>query len=55
MAKAGVRLPEDFLDKLAQIERDEARIADRVLNAEAEVGVGKVRQNLIGTVGRDTA
>ena len=55
MAKADFKLPEDFLDKLAQIERDEARIADRVLNAGAEVVVEKVRQNLIGTVGRDTA
>ena len=42
------------LDRLAQIERDEAEIADRVLNAGAEVVVEKVRQNLIGTVGRDT-
>ena len=54
MAKADFKLPDDFLDRLARIERDEAEIADRVLNAGAEVVVEMVRQNLIGTVGRDT-
>ena len=54
MAKADFKLPDDFLDRLARIERDEAEIADRVLNAGAEIVVEKVRQNLIGTVGRDT-
>ena len=54
MAKADFKLPDEFLDRLARIERSEAEIADRVLNAGAEVVVEKVRQNLIGTVGRDT-
>ena len=47
-------MPDDFLEKLSRLAKDEDGMAERVLNAGAEVVEAKVRSNLAGAVGRGT-
>ncbi len=54
MAKVDIKMPDDFLEKLSRLAKDEDGMAERVLNAGAEVVEAKVRSNLAGAVGRGT-
>ena len=54
MAKADIKMPDEFLEKLSRLTKDEDGMAERVLNAGAEVVEAKVRSNLAGVIGRGT-
>lgn len=54
MAKVDIKMPDDFLEKLSRLSKDEDGMAERVLNAGAEIVEAKVRSNLAGVVGRGT-
>lgn len=54
MAKADIKMPDAFLEKLAHLTKDEDVMAQRVLSAGAEVVEAKVRSNLVGVIGRGT-
>ena len=54
MAKADIKMPDEFLEKLAHLAKDEDGVAERVLSAGAEVGEARVRSNLSGVIGRGT-
>ena len=54
MAKADIKMPDEFLEKLAHLTRDEDGMAERVLEAGAEIVEAKVRSNLAGVIGRGT-
>lgn len=54
MAKADIKMPNAFLEKIARISRDEDRIAGHVLEAGAEVVYSKVHSNLAGVIGKGT-
>lgn len=54
MAKVDIRMPDDFLEKLSRLAKDEDGMAERVLNAGAEIVEARVRSNLAGVVGRGT-
>ena len=54
MAKVDIKMPDDFLEKLSRLARDEDSMAERVLNAGAEIVEAKVHSNLAGAVGRGT-
>ena len=45
-------MPDEFLEKLAHLAKDEDGMAERVLNAGAEVVEAKVCSNLSGVIGR---
>lgn len=55
MAKAQMMLPEDFLRRLSKLGTAQDEVAERVLNAGAEVVLAKVKSNLSSVVGRATA
>ena len=54
MAKADIKMPDEFLEKLAHLTQDEDGMAERVLTAGAEVVEARVRSNLAGVIGRGT-
>ena len=54
MAKVDIKMPDDFLNKLQNLGSDEDGIAERVLEAGAEVVESKVRSNLASVIGRGT-
>ena len=54
VAKVDIKMPDDFLEKLAHLASDEDGMAERVLNAGAEVVEARVRSNLAGVIGRGT-
>lgn len=54
MAKVDFKMPDEFLEKLQHLGRDEEGIATRVLEAGAEVVEAKVRSNLAAVIGRGT-
>lgn len=54
MAKAQVKLPENFLTRLSRLGDRTDEIIPRVLEAGGEVVLDKVRANLAAVVGRDT-
>lgn len=54
MAKVDIKMPDDFLNKLQNLGSDEDGIAERVLEAGAEVVESKVRANLASVIGRGT-
>lgn len=54
MAKADIKMPDAFLEKLAHLTKDEDGMAQRVLSAGAEVVEAKVLSNLAGVIGRGT-
>lgn len=54
MAKADIKMPDDFLDRIASLGAREDEIAEVVLEAGAAVVAAKVRSNLISVVGKNT-
>ena len=54
MAKADIKMPDEFLEKLAHLTKDEDGMAERVLEAGAQIVEAKVRSNLAGVIGRGT-
>lgn len=54
MAKAQVKLPEDFLTRLSRLGDRTDEIIPKVLEAGGEVVLDKVRANLAAVVSRDT-
>ena len=54
MAKVDIKLPDDFLNKVQNLGSQEDGIAERVLQAGADVVLSKVKGNLSGVVGRGT-
>lgn len=47
-------MPDEFLEKLSRLTKDEDGMAERVLKAGADVVEARVRSNLSGVIGRGT-
>ena len=54
MAKADIKMPEDFLLKVSQLGSNFDAVAESVLEAGGEVVLAKVKSNLAGVVGSGT-
>lgn len=54
MAKAEIKMPEDFLQRLSRLGTKTDEISEDVLEAGGEVVLGKVRGSLASVIGRDT-
>ena len=54
MAKADIKMPDDFLERIASLGAREDAIAETVLEAGAAIVAVKVRSNLEGVVGKNT-
>ena len=54
MAKADIKMPEDFLERITGLGAREDAIAETVLEAGAAVVASKVRSNLISVIGKNT-
>ncbi len=54
MAKAEMKMPEDFLMKISQLGSNFDAVAESVLEAGGEVVLAKVKSNLAGVVGSGT-
>ena len=54
MAKADIKMPDEFLEKLQKLGNDEDGIAERALKAGADVVYKRVKSNLAGVVGKGT-
>lgn len=54
MAKADIKMPEDFLRKLSTLGSKTDEISEKVLKAGGEVVLSKVKSNLSSAVGRGT-
>ena len=54
MAKADIKMPEDFLMKISQLDSNFDAVAESVLEAGGEVVLAKVQSNLAGVVGSGT-
>ena len=54
MAKVDIKMPDDFLNKLQNLGSYDDAIAERALEAGAEVVESKVRSNLASVIGRGT-
>ncbi|MGH2233238.1 HK97 gp10 family phage protein, partial [Enterococcus faecalis] len=54
MAKAMMKMPEDFLMKVSKLESKADEILPRVLESGAEVVESKVQTNLSAVIGKDT-
>lgn len=54
MAKADIKMPDDFLLKLSQLGSKTDSICEKALNAGGEVVLSKVKSNLSAVVGKDT-
>lgn len=54
MAKADIRMPDDFLEKLSKLNDKFDEIVPRVLNAGAEPVIEKSRSNLDSVIGKGT-
>ena len=54
MAKADIKMPEDFLMKISQLGSNFDTVAESVLEAGGEVVLAKVQSNLAGVVGSGT-
>lgn len=54
MAKADIKMPEDFLERITGLGAREDAIAETVLDAGAAVVAAKVRSNLISVIGKNT-
>lgn len=54
MAKADVKMPEDFLLKLSRLGDKTDEICEKALNAGGEVVLAKVKSNLSSVIGKDT-
>ena len=51
MAKADVKMPDEFLSRISQIGAQTDSIAEKVLQAGGEVALAKVKSNLKSVVG----
>ena len=54
MAKADVKMPDEFLAKLSRLGSQTDAISEKVLQAGGEVALAKVKSNLKSVVGSDT-
>ena len=54
MAKADIKMPEAFLDRITGLGAREDAIAETVLEAGSAVVAAKVRSNLISVIGKNT-
>ena len=54
MAKATLKMPEDFLMKLSRLGEKTDEIIPRILEAGGEVVEAKVKSNLQNVIGNDT-
>lgn len=54
MARVQLIMPDDFEKRLASLGRNEDAIAERVLEAGAEVVLPKFKSSLAGSIGRNT-
>lgn len=54
MAKADIKLPDEFLTKLSRLGKDMDPVAEKVLQAGGEVVLDKVRGNLEAVIGSGT-
>ena len=54
MAKATVKMPDDFMEKLQNLGNQTDRIIEHALEAGGEVALKAVQGNLAGVIGRDT-
>ncbi|MDO5151747.1 MAG: HK97 gp10 family phage protein [Eubacteriales bacterium] len=54
MAKADIKMPEDFLLKISQLGSNFDAVAESVLETGGEVVLAKVKSNLAGVVGSGT-
>jgi len=54
LAKAEMKMPEDFLMKISQLGSNFDAVAESVLEAGGEVVLAKVKRNLAGVVGSGT-
>lgn len=54
MAKADIKMPDEFLEKLQRLGNDEDGIAEKALKAGAEVVYKRAKSNLAGVVGKGT-
>ena len=55
MAKVDIKMPNEFLGKLLRITREEDAIAERALNAGADIVYRRAKSNLASVIGNDTA
>lgn len=54
MAKADIKMPDEFLQKLSRLGSDFDEVAESVLEAGGEVVLSRVKGNLAGVVGQGT-
>ena len=54
MAKAEMKMPEDFLLKISKLGSNFDSVADTILQAGGEVVLKKVKSNLSSVIGRGT-
>lgn len=54
MAKADIKMPDEFLQKLSRLGSDFDEVAESVLEAGGEVVLSRVKGNLAGVVGQCT-
>ena len=54
MAKVKLVMPDDFEKRLTSLGKNEDAIAEKVLEAGAEVVLPKVKSSLAGSIGRNT-
>lgn len=54
MAKADIRMPDEFLERLSRLGTRTDAVAERVLEAGGEVVLAKVRSTLASAVGKGT-
>ena len=55
MAKAEVKMPDDFLEKLSRLGSRTDEISERVLEAGGEIVLAKTKSNLASVIGSGTA
>lgn len=55
MAKADIKMPEDFLQKLSRLGNKTDEVSEKVLKAGGEVVLDKVKSNLSTVIGSGTA
>ena len=55
MAKVDIKMPNEFLGKLLRITREEDAIAERALNAGADIVYRRAKSNLASVIGNGTA
>ena len=53
MAKADVKMPDEFLSRISRLGAQTDSIAEKMLQAGGEVALAKVRSNLKSVVGRE--